>query len=1171
MATLLDGNEKDRFFLDRFLNLGVRIDTEKLVYFVLIVAAFLTRFYDLESRVMSHDESLHTYYSWRYLEYQDYKHSPMMHGPLQFHLVALSYFLFGDSDASSRIPAAFAGVISIALIYVFRKWIGRWGALFAAALMAASPYMLYYQRYVRNEAFVVVLALLMFWAIFAYYQTRKLRWLVLLSASLSLHFATKETSFIYALQIMIFLGGYLAWDLWKRPWDRRDRKVMFMAGICTTVFGVLVTGMAFFAGRSQVPLESSSTLESLESSTALNFAEGGLPPLFILSLLVTFVGVLLMCIPLFLSFGKRLRTQFPTLDLLVITLTVTMPQLAGLPAKILGWEPLPENTSVFSTQTGILVIVLFVLSAAIGLLWNWRKWLIAMGVFWGPFIILYTSLFTHKYGFDSGLVNSLAYWLDQHKVERGGQPWFYYFLIQIPIYEFLPAVGTLIAAWFAFAKTRQDRSEGKSRRENKEPLKQDGVEEENSKGEILAIGLLGCWTITSLIVYSFAGEKMPWLTVHIALPMILLTGWGLGKAVEKTDWTIFRSGGSWLLFGLIIVSLFSFIKFIDAIFGLHPPFQGSDLSALRDNSAFFASLAVLIGAFVAIYFASRRVDIRSMFQYGGWVIIGVLYLLTIRTSFRAAYQTYDQATEFLVYAHSATGVKTVLSQVEEFSRRTTDGLAVQVAYDNDVSWPYTWYLRNYPNKRYFGESPGRDLVDNPLIIVGNDNYQKVEPLLQRGYFSFEYIRMWWPMQDYFNLGWKNIEYEFLADQNSDPMLSNRSMNFIDYGVRVWKHIKPFLFEREKRHALWEIWLNRDYSEYATVTGKDMSLENWSPADDMRLYLRKDVASLVWDSGTIAAASPEFAYVDPYAEKMIQISADIVIGQPGNAAGQFMSPRSIAVAADGSVYIADAGNHRVQHISANGEILAEWGQYTNITSGELPDGGFNDPWGHGSPWGIAIGPEGTVYVADTWGHRIQYFTSEGEFLGTFGKEGQGQEGDVFWGPRAVLADRQGRVFVADTGNKRVIFFDDKGAYLGQFGGTDYGLAQLNEPVGLAMDEDGRLYVADTWDQRVIVFEEISDGNFQMVKEWEIEGWYGTSLDNKPYIAVSPSGQVCVSDPEGFRILCFDRDGQFLTGWGDYGAGPNQFGLPCGLAFGPDGSLWVSDARNHRLMHFQVEMP
>ncbi|MEE9507994.1 MAG: hypothetical protein V3V44_01785, partial [Anaerolineales bacterium] len=73
---------------DRFFDFEIKINFETTIIVFIILVSIVTRFYDLESRVMSHDESLHTYYSWRLKEFQDYQHTPMMHGPLQFHLIA---------------------------------------------------------------------------------------------------------------------------------------------------------------------------------------------------------------------------------------------------------------------------------------------------------------------------------------------------------------------------------------------------------------------------------------------------------------------------------------------------------------------------------------------------------------------------------------------------------------------------------------------------------------------------------------------------------------------------------------------------------------------------------------------------------------------------------------------------------------------------------------------------------------------------------------------------------------------------------------------------------------------------------------------------------------------------------------------------------------------------
>jgi DNA-binding beta-propeller fold protein YncE len=219
-----------------------------------------------------------------------------------------------------------------------------------------------------------------------------------------------------------------------------------------------------------------------------------------------------------------------------------------------------------------------------------------------------------------------------------------------------------------------------------------------------------------------------------------------------------------------------------------------------------------------------------------------------------------------------------------------------------------------------------------------------------------------------------------------------------------------------------------------------------------------------------------------------------------------------------------------------------------------------------PFGVGVANDGIVYVADTWNHRIQYFTAEGEFLGMFGTFGQGDQPFQFWGPRDVAIDAQNRVFVTDTGNKRVVVFDRDGEFITQFGTFGLELGYLDEPVGIAISNEGAVLVADTWNQRVQVFEELGEGYFQAVKEWSIAGWYGQSLENKPYIAVGPGSVSCVTDPEGARVLCFDLEGEFVSGWESSISERVLFGNLSGITFDNDCGLWVTDSTNGTLMHF-----
>jgi uncharacterized protein (TIGR03663 family) len=194
---------------------------EALLFAIIILLAVVTRFYDLETRVMSHDESLHTYYSWTFSQGQGYIHNPMMHGPLQFHMLALSYFMFGASDFTARIPAVLYSIATVWALWYWRGYLGRVGTLVAGAMMLISPYMLYYGRYVRNESFVGLFGLLTLFAVLRYLESGRSKYLYLLAAATVLHFTVKETAFIYTAQMLIFLGVLFVVRVTKRQWENQ--------------------------------------------------------------------------------------------------------------------------------------------------------------------------------------------------------------------------------------------------------------------------------------------------------------------------------------------------------------------------------------------------------------------------------------------------------------------------------------------------------------------------------------------------------------------------------------------------------------------------------------------------------------------------------------------------------------------------------------------------------------------------------------------------------------------------------------------------------------------------------------------------------------------------------------------------------------------------------------
>jgi uncharacterized protein (TIGR03663 family) len=1124
------------------------------------------------------------------------------------------------------------------MVWYWRVYLGKAGAIIAGLLMVISPYMLYYSRYVRNEAFAAFSGVVMLYATLRYLETAKHKYLYFFAAAMMLHFTSKETSYIYMAQMLVFLAVYFFARVTRRPWKHNPAD--YRAFVIALVAGAALAGLAVFAlayTHSSDTLTGSETAAPAapgqEAPSPLMAAEATPVSMPIILAALTALALGVAAYYLIRGYGWKRILRERSFDLLILSGTLVLPLLTAFLIDLAkDWFNVSIPTEAAEVQNmttqdvlviGVFLLLTFLLSAVIGLVWNRHLWWKLALSFWVPFTVLYTTFFTNSDGFFTGTIGSLGYWIVQQDVQRGSQPWYYYLLVQIPIYEFLPALGLLLAfalgARRFLAAPRQPveeteyilpetptsaeasfdnptvwpRSEAAYLRcahckttnpaiapacyacgaplDEAEavmvqvPTPMEMEEEEPAPADNFTnmFSLLAWWSVASVATFSYAGERMPWLTVHMAWPMILLTGWGLGYLLETLNWDSLRQKRVWITLGTLVVFAAAFFNALMA-WGLNPPFQGKDLAQLQATGAFalpaLAALASLVGAGYLL----RTWSIHQTIRVFTLTAFALLTALTVRASFRAAYIEYDNATEFLVYAHGAPGIKQVMEQAADISERTASGTNLILAYDasapdTGVSWPFVWYLRDYTNQRSF-DAPTRSLREAVVVVVDQKNFDKIEPALGQNYYRVDYIRMWWPMQDYFNLVTKrDATMPFDDTYSCKGMLGFlRWFRGSDYSRACTAVLDPQI-----RAGILDIWLNRDYTRYAQATGRnDLTLSGWQPADQMRLYVQKDVAAKIWNYGV--GPAQVVAEQDPTEGKVFVYEADTIIDAAQARPVAMNYPRSLAFAKDGSFYLADSLNHRILHLAQDGSILHEWGSLGQSTD-QLPAalGTFNEPWG------VAVGPDGSVYVTDTWNHRVQKFTATGKPLTSWGIFGQAETLLSLYGPRGIAVDSQGRVYVADTGNKRLVVYESDGTPITQIGSGGYEPGMFDEPVGVAVDADGRIYVADTWNQRVQTFLPALDNvNFYPERQWDVYGWFSQSLDNKPFIAVNAQGHVFITDPEGFRIMEFTGEGELLRVWGDYGSELSNFGLPSGIAVDPDGGIWVTDATFQRILRFTV---
>jgi uncharacterized protein (TIGR03663 family) len=1126
-----------------------------LLVSLILITTVLSRFIILGERVMSHDEVNHVVPAHTFYQGGGYRYDPITHGPLQFHLIALSYTLFGDNDFTARIPDAVFGIAVVAFaLFAFKKYLGRVGSLIAGFLFTISPYISYYSRYTRNEIYIVFWGMALIWGVLRYLELGRKRTLLFITIITALHFTDKATSYIFTAELLIFLAVIFVSRILTKPWKHQGYRNVFLLLVLVAILAGAATFGIGYNALTNVPHsgegedEIGVMLNELDLNTRILL--GSLS-------LVMIAGIIIAAVFLVKGTGWHSLRDERSFDLLILQGTIVLPLLAALPMDILGFNPMDYSTQGI-LRSFLFILPMFIISLLIGIWWNWKVWAINIGTFWAIFAVFYTSLFTQGSGFPMGLMGALGYWMAQQGVTRGTQPLYYYALVQIPMYEFLPAFGTILAAIMALPKLIKSLQSTEDQVQDQETtITTDNAEFEveekieieaeselddfnqetrivDNEGEVReppVLALLLYWSVMSLIAFSFAGERMPWLTTHIAMPMILTSGWSFGRLLETFDWQFFTRQRGWLVVIVGFLFLLTIARTFGSLLSPIPPFQGNELPQLEATSTFLLAFIGMASSIIGLYFLLRDWNFKQLGKLLLILFVVILSLITIRTSFRANFILYETPKEFLVYAHSARDPKDVLEQVEEISHRMTGGKDIIVAYDSDLLYPYWWYFRDYPNKRWYSDNPTRDLQDAPIILVGSGNYGLIEPVVGDNYIRFDYTRLWWPSQAYYDLTFE----------------------------RAWNA----LTDPATRNALWEIWFNRNYQPYAALANIDtLTLENWQPSDSFRMYLRKDVVSQIWEYG----ASPVTLEpsIDPYEEKTIDLPASQII--QGGEQFQLNAPKDIAFAPDGSFYVSDSQNHRILHIDQDGILLHTWGQYgasdynTNVMA---PEGSFNEPWG------IAVGPDGSVYVADTWNNRIQKFTAEGEFITMWGQFGAAETPYHFWGPRGVAVDQQGRVYITDTGNKRVVIFDGNGNSLTSFGGAGMGVGQFDEPVGIDVDDQGRIYIADTWNKRIQVMIPAGDTlTYPTNITWDIDAWYGDSLDNKPFLAIDQEFNSYIADPIYGRILAFDIEGNFLRAWGGFGSSPSEIGTVGGLAVDSQGSVWVSDSRNNRIMRFDL---
>jgi uncharacterized protein (TIGR03663 family) len=648
---------------------------------VILLGAIL-RFWGLGDKPLHHDESLHGYFSLQLLHtignwsacfnppagsvVSCYKYDPLLHGPFQFHFIALVYKIaqiLGASDNgvnnfTVRILAATLGTAIVGLPYFLRDYLGKIGAWLACLLLAVSATLVYFSRFAREDIYMAFFTMLMVVAFARYVRSRRIGWLITSAAALSFSYATKEATFLTVAVFGSFVAGLIAWELGLK-WPLRERfreSTRFgpylprtAAPVTLAVF-LIVAGLAakaFFAWIHALSIYVSANsaitdvqLQDLKDKTVA---------------IVPWIGIILGIYVLSIL-GREMFGKLPPAG-----------RRRGL-AKLVD----PKQQRMLDTFLSM----------------PWTHWFFALLVAWTIFLVLFTVVFTNiRGGIGDGIWKGIYYWLQQQQVARGGQPWYYYLLL-IPLYEQLGVVFGLVGIIRCIAHPTRFRL------------------------------FLVWWFVGNLFLYSWAAEKMPWLSIHITMPMMLLAAIGLEPIVV----TLFNLAKVWYA---RLVAWRSESRMAEAtaenLPGL-PPRERPRVGVLAGSTAVF-----------------------------GFVCAVLLLLPSLHNMYEVSYvHAADGPHEMLVYVQTTTDVNIMMQKIEVLDQKLDGGKhQIPIGLMGDATWPFAWYLRDYTDVCYtFPDGcPSWSKTLPPVIISGGDNVYNAEARYSGktgGYAYHQYhMRTWW--------------------------------------------------------------------------------------------------------------------------------------------------------------------------------------------------------------------------------------------------------------------------------------------------------------------------------------------------------------------------------------------------------------------------------------------
>lgn len=624
--------------------------------------------------------------------------------------------------------------------------------------------------------------------------------------------------------------------------------------------------------------------------------------------------------------------------------------------------------------------------------------------------------------------------------------------------------------------------------------------------QVLNPMLFGAWFFTALVLHSLASGRETFQIVLVALPLVLLGGLGLGDVLARFDAAGFWRSQAWSMPVLVLGVVLAIVASAALVV------RAMDERVVPADGLPLWLVVLLIAALML-------------------VVLGAVGALPASSRSERTVRVVDPV---LVLVATALAL---------FGMITTAGLAFQRADDGTEL-----LARHVPSQE------AEVLIDRIHQVSRDLSVEDRSTIDPTGCYGLRIgisTEVQWPLAWYFRdfpllrvtppAGW---------DENTDVAFATSADAMPTYGLTP--QTEP-----------WRIQAPASYVDLDAggILGRVTEPDSWSSA--LRYLIGRELENpqepahiTVGYSNRVGnQLNPNFG---PY--NLFDGSSP----GPGSGQGQLDHPTGIGVSSDGeTIYVLNAKNQRIDRYERDGTFIGVWDGALD----PVLDLSWNADQGG---TGLTVGPDGLVYIADTWNHTVVVVDDNGTVVRQLGQ--RGNQADItdgglvldqpglFFGPRAVAVTEE-RIFVTDTGNERIQIFSKDGTFLAAFGGFGTEPGKLIEPTGIVIGPDGHVWVADSGNARIQIF--TIEGQF--LEEILVPAWEGQmGVDRLNGLAVGPDGIVYFTTPMLGTVSAYDGD-QIID---VLNLPPMRAG---GLTVAPDGALLVTDVNGARVYEVVPELP